>query len=180
MHRLCTLRKLAVSVLPALTLLVGGSSTSMAASGTTHVTVRETVSWSMSPARCSSLQVDLTGTGERLSETNTKVNADGSMQILINDLVTGTASDSTGTYHFVYHNHSVQTIPPAGAPIHVEMADIFVLNGNGSAGHLSVGFNWRWTYTPPDPFVPPDFPIFPAAYHLQPISTQGDVRCDPI
>src|SRR5438105_3096847 len=116
-----TLRKFAVSVLPALMLLVGVSSVSMAASTTTHTTFSGTVTWSLSPARCSSLQVDLTGTGDRLTETNTKVNADGSMQILINDLVTGTASDSTGTYHFVYHNHSVQTVAPAGAPIQVEM-----------------------------------------------------------
>jgi hypothetical protein len=103
------------------------------------------------------------------------VNADGSSQILINDLVTGTAVDSNGgTYHFVYHNHSTQDVPSGSGPIQVSMVDSFVLNGDGGAAHMSVGFNWRWTYTPPAELWPP-------VDHWQKVSTRGEpFLCDPI
>ena len=37
--------------------------------------------------------------------------ADGSSRIIVNDLVTGTADDSTGSYHFTYRNHSIEDVP---------------------------------------------------------------------
>jgi hypothetical protein len=105
-------------------------------------------------------------------EITTKVYADGSSTILINDLVTGTATDSTGTYKFKYSNHSIETVPVGGGAHQVEMVDSFVMNGSGSA-RLNVGFNWRWTYTPPADFFSLD--------NWQPISTRGEpFQCDPI
>lgn len=107
--------------------------------------------------------------------TNTHVNADGSSQIVSNDLVKGTAVGSDGSiYRFVYHNHTAQDVLAADGPIRITMVDDFVLHGNGSAASMSIGFNWRWTYTPPAASWPP-------VDTLQKISTRGDpLTCDPI
>ena len=132
--------------------------------------------WSLDPALCKALQVPLfgTGEGERKVEITTKDYADGSQVIVTNDLVKGTAWDSTGTYHFVYTNHSTETVPAGGGAHQIKMVDSFVLNGNGSA-KLNVGFNWRWTYTPPAE------PQWPPVHNWQQISDRGDpLTCDPI
>jgi hypothetical protein len=128
----------------------------------------------MSAAVCPSLQVDVSGVGERHEEINTIVNADGSYKVIINDLVTGTASDSTGTYKFVYQNHSVEIAPAGGGAHQVSMEDSFEMHGNGSADNIHVGFNLRWTYTPPEPLWPP-------VHDVQQVSMHGNpLQCDPI
>jgi hypothetical protein len=168
-----TSRKRIVVVLIVLLLLV--SVPSALASGpvsVTHEIVDGTVNWSMSPAQCTKLQADLSGTGTRHMVITTKDYADGSSEILINDLVKGTASDSTGTYLFMYSNHSIESVPAGGGTHQVEMVDSFVMNGSGSA-KLNVGFNWRWTYTPPAELWPP-------VDNWRQISTRGDVSCDPL
>jgi hypothetical protein len=168
-----TSRKHIIVVVVAVLLLV--SAPAAFASGpvsVTHDAISETVTWFMPSSQCAQLQADLSGIGERHMEKTTKVYADGSSEVLINDLVKGTASDSTGTYRFTYVNHSIETVPAGGGAHQIEMVDSFVLNGNGSA-KLSVGFNWRWTYTPPAPLFSLD--------NLQKISTRGDpLSCDPI
>lgn len=139
----------------------------------THETVDGPVNWDFPAGLCADVQGPWSGTGARHMEITTKVYADGSSQILINDLVKGTASDSTGTYHFNYTNHSVETVPTSGGAHQIEMVDSFVMNGNGSA-KLNVGFNWHWTYTPPAIYWPP-------VDNWQQISTRGDpFTCDPI
>jgi hypothetical protein len=169
-----TRRRILVHLVLVLTLLILVPSASAASS---HEIVRETVTWTLPAGQCASLPagISVSGTGERLEVINTKLNADGSSQILINDLVTGTAVDSSGgTYRFVYHNHSTQDVPSGSGPIHVNMVDSFVLNGNGSVGHMSVGFNWRWSYSPPAE-------IWPPSDNFQQVSTRGDpFLCDPI
>jgi hypothetical protein len=142
---------------------------------TTHEIVTGTVTWTLTPEQCSSIHAPISGTGERHQVIITKVNADGSSQIIINDQVKGTASDSTGTYRFVYLNHSVEDVPvQAGNAHHVRMTDTFMLTGTGRANHLYAGFNWRWTYTPPAASWPP-------VDHWQQLSTRGDpLHCDPI
>jgi hypothetical protein len=166
----------------ALLLLLGLFAMSASASAApltaaTHTTVRETVTWTLPADQCASLPaaVSVSGTGERIAVTNTNVNSDGSSKIVSNDLVKGTAVGSDGsTYRFVYHNHTTQDVPSAGGPIRVTMVDDFVLNGDGSAPDMSIGFNWRWTYTPPAESWPP-------ADNWQRISTRGDsFTCDPI
>jgi hypothetical protein len=167
-------RKLVIPALVMLMLLAGALSASAGGPVTvTHESAGGTVDWSMSPAQCDQLQVPLAGTGERHMEITTKVNADGSSEILVNDLVMGTAWDTTGTYNFVYANHSTETVPAGGGAHQIKMADSFVLNGNGSA-KLNVGFNWSWTYTPPAAYWPP-------IDNWQRTSERGDpLVCDPI
>jgi hypothetical protein len=142
----------------------------------THVTVRETIiPWVIPADQCSSLPAGLSvsGTGQRIATTNTKVNANGSMEIIINDLVVGDAQDSDGgTYHYKYTNHSIQNVPVSG-PAQFSMTDSFVMNGSGAAGHLSVGFVMRWLVVPNDTSFPP--------IGAQIISTHGDpFHCDPL
>jgi hypothetical protein len=171
-------RKLVVYLLLTLMLFAAVSSASAGSREiATSTTVRETVEWTLPAGQCPSLpaEISVSGTGARLAVTNTKVNADGSSRIVSNDLVKGTAVDSNGgTYHFVYHNHTIQNMPSGtGLPIQVSMVDDFVLHGNGSAVDMRIGFNWRWTS--------PSAEIWPPADNWQQISTRGDpFLCDPI
>ena len=175
--------KLRRLILPALVaLLLVTSASSVLAGGpvtVTHETVGGTVDWTIPPGQCQAAPLELKGSGERHQEIITKVYADGSSTILINDLVQGTASDSTGTYHFVYTNHSIDTGPVGGGVHQIEMVDSIVLNGDGSA-KLNVGFNWRWSYVADGPNSPPNFPPAPGVSAWQQISTRGDFACDPI
>ena len=168
-------RKLVMPALVMLLLVVSVPSAFAAGPvSVTHETVGGTVPWTIPAGQCDAVKVELSGSGERHQEITTKVYADGSSTILINDLVKGTAWDSTGTYHFVYTNHSTETVPAGGGARQIKMVDSFVLNGNGSA-QLNVGFNWRWTYTPPAE------PQWPPVHNWQQISDRGDPRhCDPI
>jgi len=118
----------------------------------------------------------LTGSGQRHMVTNTKVNSDGSQQIVIDDVVKGTATDlgGGGAYTFIYTNHSIELVPAGGGAHQVSMTDSFVLNGKGNIKHLEAGFNWRWMYTPPEKQWPP-------VHNVQKLSTRGyPETCDPI
>ena len=172
-------RKL-VALLLLLMLFAASASASAAPAATaTHKTVRETVSWTLPASQCPNLPADISvsGTGQRLEVINTNMRADGSSQIVIDDQVKGGAVDSNGgAYTFVYQNHSTEDVPASGSglPNHISMTDSFILNGKGSAAHLTVGFNWRWTYTPPEAYWPP-------VHNVQQLSTRGEpVLCDPI
>ena len=169
------LHRLTFPVLVALLLIAPASAAFAGGPVTvTHETVGGTVPWTIPAGQCDAVKVELSGSGERHQEITTKVYADGSSTILINDLVKGTAWDSTGTYHFVYTNHSTETVPAGGGAHQIKMVDSFVLNGNGSA-KLNVGFNWHWTYTPPAE------PQWPPVHNWQQISDRGDpLTCDPI
>ena len=147
-------RKFTIHVLLALMLFAGVPSAA-AAPATDHQVISETVSFTIPADQCPKLPAGLSisGTGERHMIINTHTKADGSTEVRVNDLIKGIATDSNGGVHkFVYHNSSTETILPNG--LHeVSMNDIFVLNGPGP--HYSVGFNWRWTFTPPEPLWPP-------------------------
>ena len=161
------------------TLIVGTSTAwagPLAKGANTHVVDDGTVSWTLPAGQCPAAPGGLTGSGERHRVTITKVNADGSTTIIINDVVRGTAWDATGTYKFVYENHSLDQVPAGGGVHQISMEDNFILNGNGSVGHLAVGFNWAWTYT--DPNGPID--VLPLA-NLVERNTRGEpLLCDPI
>jgi len=151
--------------------------TSVVLAGSSHEkVVDETVSWTLPANQCPEAPAGLTGSGERHMVVNTKVNADGSTQIVINDVVKGTATDLSGggAYTFVYTNHSIELVPAGGGAHQISMNDNFVLNGKGNIQHEEVGFNWRWSYTPPEALWPP-------VHDWQKISTRGQpLVCDPI
>src|SRR4030095_2710272 len=131
-----------VSLTPFVATLLVGISPALAG----HEVVNETVAWTLPAGQCPAAPSGLSGSGERHKVTNTIVNADGRPTIIINDVVRGTASDATGTYKFVYENHSIDSVPAGGFVHQISMEDNFILNGNGVVGQMSVGFNWAWTY----------------------------------
>jgi hypothetical protein len=146
--------RLVVHVLLALMLFVGVSSAA-AAPAADHQVISGTVSFTIPADQCPELPagVSVDGTGERKMIINTHTKANGTTEIRVNDLIKGVATDSNGGVHkFVYHNSSTETILPSGLHT-ISMNDSFVLSGPGP--HYSVTFNWRWTYTPPEPFWPP-------------------------
>src|SRR5215207_7782087 len=146
--------RLVVHVLLALMLFVGVSSAA-AAPAADHQVISGTVSFTIPADQCPELPagVSVDGTGERKMIINTHTKANGTTEIRVNDLIKGVATDSNGGVHkFVYHNSSTETILPSGLHT-VRMNDSFVLSGPGP--HYSVTFNWRWTYTPPEPLWPP-------------------------
>jgi len=165
------LRKTIILLLLVLIFLIAASSVSGASN--THDVVGGPAPWTIPAGQCPLLPADvsLSGNGEHHTVINTKVNNDGSKVTVINDVVKGSAVDNFGnTYTFIYSNHSVTT--ESGALGTVEMVDNFVLNG---AHHYEVGFNWRWTFTPPGPNWPPQ--------NLQIINSRGTsdpLACDPL
>jgi hypothetical protein len=168
-------RKLMVHFLLVLMLFAGVSPVA-AAPAADHQVVNETIGPFTIPAdQCPLLPagVSVTGSGERHMVVNTNTKADGTTEIRINDLIKGTATDSDGGVHkFVYHNSSTETILLDGTHA-FSMNDIFELTGPGP--HYSVGFNWRWTYTPPEPFFPP-------AHNFEQLHGEPDLvlACDPL
>ena len=164
-----------ITVLVVLLLLVAVPSAFAAGPPTnTHEVVDGQVDWTLPAGQCGAAPAGLSGSGQRHMVINTRTNPDGSMVITINDVVKGTAWDATGTYNFSYENHSVEQVPAGGGAHQISMVDSFVLNGNGGVGHLAVGFNWRWTYTPPAEIWPPND-------NWERISERGDpLLCDPI
>lgn len=176
-----TFRRLGISLLFVLTLLIEAPLAYAApvSTSTIHETEDGTVAWSLPAGQCPSLPAGLvlSGNGERHKEINTKVTASDTTKI-INDLVNGTASDNQGgTYHFKYTNHSIDIVSAGGTVHQISMDDSFVLNGNGSAKHMNIGFNWTWSYS--DPMGP--FDVIPLA-NLVERSTRGGnpLLCDPL
>ena len=167
-------RRLVISVLSVLLLLFGVTPAAAAPAGD-HNVFTGTASFSIPADQCPLLPagVSVDGTGESVNIVNTRTQADGSMVVIINNLIKGDAVDSNGDVHkFVYHNSSTQTIQPDGFTS-ISMNDTFVLSGPGP--HYSVGFNWRWTFTGPDL-------VFPPADNF--VNLHGDVdlilECDPL
>ena len=68
---------------------------------------------------------------------------DGTVRVLITDLVTGVAHDSFGNaYKFVYENNVAYYFD--GETVTADMKDTFKLEGGPV--NYTVGFNWRWVY----------------------------------
>ena len=167
-------RKLIVHVLLVLMLFIGVSSAT-AAPANDHQVISETISFTIPADQCPELPagVSVSGSGERKMIINTHTKNDGTTEIRVNDLIKGVATDSSGgTHKFVYHNSSTETVLLSGVHT-ISMNDSFVLSGPGP--HFSVTFNWRWTFTPPEPFWPP-------AHDLETLN--GDpatvFACDPL
>ena len=147
-------RRLIFHVLLALMLFVGV--TPAAAASTGHEVIRGSVGFTVPADQCHLLPagVSVSGSGESVAIINTRTLADGSMEVRINNVIKGVATDSNGGQHkFVYENSSTQTILPSGFTA-ISMTDIFVLSGPGP--NYSVGFNWRWTFNQPNLWPPVD------------------------
>ena len=128
------------------------------------------VPFTLTPAQCPELQTTVTGSGEYFTVTNTRTDKDGVTHLEVNQLATGTATDTQGgTYHFNYHNHSNVTVPPGGFPVQIRQNDHFNLQGTGSASGLHVGF--LILVTVPGPGQEPI---------VTPLNERGDHNCDPI
>ncbi len=120
-------------------------------------------------------------TNERVRQTVTKTRDDGSKQIVVTDLVTGTAEDNLdGAYTFVYQNDASFDVSPDGIT-RVKMTDTFSLKGVNA--NYNVGFKWNWAFDT-DGFDPPHtfaFPFLNDVFDFREISTRGDIlNCDPI
>jgi hypothetical protein len=133
---------------------------------------------------------------DRVAEITTKVKSNGSKQVDVFDVVTGTAVGNgsvSGTYIWIYENHAIYSVPPGAGPVKVSvrMNDRFRVIGNGL--NFETGFDWRWRFPVADPstFAPspefadlvfPDDDVHPAnVSNFKVFSTLGDpLACDPL
>ena len=139
--------------------------------------IKETVTWAMSPDVCADINVDITGTGQRKQETETKHNRDGSTVQVIDDVVKGTAVDTKGgKYTFLYVNHSTWVTNKSGTSVSIRMKDLFLLTGiRSKTNNLHVAFDWGWTYDPTQS------EYWPPNDSLVEYFTLGEpLTCDPI
>src|SRR5690242_712828 len=113
-----------VSLTPLVAILLVGMSPALAGPHIkSHDIVDETVTWTLPARQCPAAPSGLSGSGEWHKVSNTIVNADGSTTVITNDVVRGTASDATGTYRFIYENHSIDHVA-AGEFVHqISMED---------------------------------------------------------
>lgn len=80
---------------------------------------------------------------DRLKQAIQTQLSDGTIQVVVNDLITGTATDNFGTgYSFVYKNDA--TLVFDGSTVSVRMKDVFRLTG-GNVDY-TVKFIWKWAY----------------------------------
>ncbi len=143
----------------------------------THQVVKESVSWTLDPGLCKQIGVVINGKGQRLQDTVTTTNEDGSTTATIADRVSGEAVDAKGaTYQWLYLNFSTWVTPASGKPVAIDMSDLFMLQGEKSKRNdLYVTFDWRWTYDPTTS------QYWPPVDNLYKTSTVGDpYNCDPI
>lgn len=154
---------------------VANAASKQVTSKTTTQIINRPVTWSMTPAQCSNLKIQVDASGKWHEVITTITRKDGSQRILDNSFAEGTATDANGgTYIFVYGNNLVSVVPSAGSPVKVNMGDTFVLNQTNGNNDLREAFKWKWTYNPPDANWPPND-------NWQQIYTIGDpLHCDPI
>jgi hypothetical protein len=165
---------LMIAILFLLAMFNASSRVALAARPSEEKVTQALVTWTLKPENCPDINVEINGKGKRYQVINVEVLPNGSTRLIINDFVQGTATDTNGgKYTFIYANQDRHRIPPSGSPILVNMTDSFILEGPGTENDLSVGFVWRWTYTPPAPEFPP-------VDNWKQIHTIGDINCDPI
>jgi hypothetical protein len=177
-----TSRKLIVSLLLAVMLFAAAPALAAAprSAASTREVVKETVTWTIPAGQCSSLSVEVTGSGQRNETIVTTTNADGSQRQIIDDVVIGTAVDTNGMkYSFFYGNHSIWNTPASGTPVSIKMNDLFLLQTRASAANngyvVKAAFTWRWTYDPNTS------PLFPPVDNFVNSRTIGEpLTCDPI
>jgi hypothetical protein len=133
---------------------------------------------------------------DQVAQTTTTQYANGSRQIDVFDMITGTAVGSgsvSGTYIWVYENHAIYEVPAGDGPVkpRVRVLDSFRMIGNGL--NFETGFDWRWRFPVPsgsafDPGLEfqgvafPDHAVHPSnVQNFKAFSTRGDpLACDPL
>lgn len=133
---------------------------------------------------------------DRVAQITTKTRPNGSRQIDVFDVVTGTAVGNgtvSGRYVWLYQNHAVYDVPKGvgSVKVGVRMADTFTLIGNGLKFETS--FDWRWRFYVPSgsAFAPspefeglvfPDDAVHPTnVLNFKVFSTKGEpLSCDPL
>jgi hypothetical protein len=131
--------------------------------------------------------------GDRVSQSTTTVEVDGSRQIDRIDVVTGMAQDSNGDrYIWTYENHPVYGVPPGEGPVNVSvrMFDRFRLIGNGFTMEFSFDRYWEFEVPSGSAFDPgpeftgvvfPNNPVSPTnVFNYEELSFQGVRGCDPL
>ena len=140
-------------------------------SGESEQHVKESVTFTLTPASCPDLAATVNGLGKREKEIHTRSIGGGAVFRVTDDVVEGLASDGRGQYPFYYKNHLEETVTPSGK-ILVRMTDSFSLV-RGSTSDVKFLFAGTWSYTPPDYILTfgPDavFTTF-----------VGNAGCDPI
>ena len=151
-------RTFTIHVLLALMLFAGVSPAAAGSGKDDGQVIIETVSFTIPAGQCPLLPAGLSvsGTGQRHqtihTTTHTTEKVGETLEVRVNDVIKGTATDSNGGVHtFVYRNSSTQTILPSGFTT-ISMNDLFELRGPGP--HYTVTFNWRWTFTQPNLWPP--------------------------
>lgn len=204
-----TLRVVSIVLIALLGIVLGVQSDTVFAGSATHYSVRlndATIPFGFPIGEfCQEFPQPLSidsdaNSSDRVKNATERLKADGSKQVVVTDLIKGTATDEFGgTYSFVYQNDA--TFVFDGSTISVSMKDTFKLMGSTS---YVVGFNWRWAF-PADSMevvqvvengqvvdiqVTPNLPptedgiteapfIVPGSW--QQLSTRGDPwNCDPL
>lgn len=182
------MKRISGLMLMAAAMMFLGLGPSAFAASVTHETTREQFStWPSLPQLDSSCPEIPSGvvitaiTNERVRQTVTKTLDDGSKQIVVTDLVKGTAGDNLGgAYTFVYHNAATFDVSAEGTTT-VKMTDTFSLKGDNA--NYTIGFKWNWAFET-DGFDPPNtyaFPFLNDVFDFRELSTRGDIlNCDPI
>jgi hypothetical protein len=117
--------------------------------------IRQPVSFTLSGCTALPVGVIVHGSGDAFIVTTTRVDKNGVTHLQVNNVTTGTATDSNGAaYIFNYHNHVSQEVPPGGFPSQITIgADHFNLVGAGQANKVQVHFVARATFFSPTAFV---------------------------
>jgi hypothetical protein len=133
---------------------------------------------------------------DRVTQITTKTKPNGSRQVDVFDVVTGTAvgdGSVSGRYIWIYENHAIYNIPESAGSVKVSvrMVDRFRLIGNGL--NFDTSFDWRWrfpvseasTFEPGPEFeglVFPDDAVHPTnVLNFKAFDTVGQpLSCDPL
>ena len=149
------------------------------------------VSWEMTPERCGRLNATTRGTGKMRENVTIRRYIDGTIDVVVSDVVSGKASDANGvSYHWAYQNFQHATIPaaPNNDRVYIQMTDLFTLNDGGKHGSapFTIGLTWRWDYTNAGD-MPPFTGQWPPERNLVKLATVGDftviptgLDCDPV
>jgi hypothetical protein len=153
--------------------LIAAASLSMAAILPAGAVVHDfvPVSFTLTPDICPDVETTITGGGEYFFRIHEREMRDGSLQVIVNVTIHGTATNTEGNgYVFNYHN-TFHGIAPADADQFTMLGtDHFNLVGAGGENTVHVGFVTVLTFE--------DLAAGPIAF--DDITVRGELSCDQI